>query len=177
MVVHSFTTWRTIKWRWVHGGRFRLCQSVLSPFEEFQRYKTHPEIAKFSKGGKRIGYGARAITAGGFLSLPQLYFKGGVLVGCEAGIAQCRASKAHTQRLKLGCWLPNLLPRRSEQARAPMSCSEYEEAFNNSWLKAELWKARNFKQWFKKGQRRNSQTGIEQKLFRWQNAGRYTAPS
>ena len=57
----------------------------LSPYEEFQRYKTHPEIRKFFVGGKRLSYGARAITAGGLQSLPKLTFAGGALIGCEAG--------------------------------------------------------------------------------------------
>ena len=57
----------------------------LSPYEEFQRYKTHPEIRKFFEGGKRISYGARAITAGGLQSLPKLVFAGGALIGCDAG--------------------------------------------------------------------------------------------
>ncbi|MDK7178309.1 hypothetical protein QP445_12850, partial [Micrococcus luteus] len=57
----------------------------LSPFEEFQRFKTHPSIRPTFEGGKRIAYGARAITAGGLLSLPKLVFPGGALVGCDAG--------------------------------------------------------------------------------------------
>lgn len=64
----------------------------LSPFEEFQRYKTHPEIRKFLEGGKRISYGARAITAGGLMSLPKLTFPGGALIGCEAGFLKDRKS-------------------------------------------------------------------------------------
>lgn len=61
----------------------------LSPYEEFQRYKTHPEISKILDGGKRIAYGARALTAGGIQSLPKLVFPGGVLIGDDAGISEC----------------------------------------------------------------------------------------
>ena len=68
----------------------------LSPFEEFQRWKTHPSIRKHLQGGKRIGYGARALTAGGLLSLPKLVFPGGALVGCEAGtLNACRIKGSH----------------------------------------------------------------------------------
>jgi electron-transferring-flavoprotein dehydrogenase len=138
----------------------------LSPFEEFQRYKTHPEIAKFLKGGKRIGYGARAITAGGILSLPQLYFKGGVLVGCEAGTLNASRIKGSHAAIKTGMLAAESIAAALGAGRERDELPEYEEAFNNSWLKAELWKARNFKQWFKKGRNvATLMTGIEQKLF------------
>ena len=74
----------------------------LSPFEEFQRWKTHPEIRKFLEGGKRIGYGARAITAGGILSLPKTVFPGGALVGCEAGYLNASRIKGSHAAIKTG---------------------------------------------------------------------------
>ena len=78
----------------------------LSPFEEFQRYKTHPAIRAFFEGGKRMSYGARAITAGGLLSLPKLVFPGGALIGCDAGFLNAAASRAATRRSRPACWPP-----------------------------------------------------------------------
>ena len=135
----------------------------LSPFEEFQRFKTHPAIAKYLKGGKRIGYGARAITAGGILSLPKLYFKGGVLAGCDAGFLNTSRIKGSHAAIKTGMLAAESVAQAIEQGRERDELSSYETAFENSWLKEELWKARNFKQWFKKGRTFASlMTGIEQ---------------
>ena len=68
----------------------------LSPFDEFQRYKTHPSIRSFLEGGKRISYGARALTAGGLQSLPKFVFPGGALVGCDAGFLNAsQIGRAH----------------------------------------------------------------------------------
>ena len=74
----------------------------LSPFNEFQRFKTHPSIRKHLEGGTRIGYGARAITAGGLLSLPKLVFPGGALVGCEAGTLNASRIKGSHAAIKTG---------------------------------------------------------------------------
>ena len=138
----------------------------LSPFEEFQRYKTHPAIAKFLKGGKRLSYGARAITAGGILSLPQLYFKGGVLVGCEAGTLNASRIKGSHAAIKTGMLAAAAIVDALKNNRERDELPEYEAAFNQSWLKDELWKARNFKQWFKKGRTIGTlMTGIEQKIL------------
>ena len=73
----------------------------LSPYEEFQRYKTHPEIRKFFEGGKRISYGARAIAAGGLQSLPKLVFAGGALIGCDAGFLNMSRIKGSHAAIKL----------------------------------------------------------------------------
>jgi electron-transferring-flavoprotein dehydrogenase len=70
----------------------------LAPYEEFQRYKTHPLVRGFFEGGKRISYGARAITAGGFQALPKLVFPGGALIGDDAGFSMHRASRVRTLR-------------------------------------------------------------------------------
>lgn len=138
----------------------------LSPFEEFQRYKTHPAIAKFLKGGKRLSYGARAITAGGILSLPQLYFKGGVLVGCEAGTLNASRIKGSHGAIKTGMLAAAAIVQALADNRERDELPEYEAAFHASWLKDELWRARNFKQWFKKGRTvATLMTGIEQKLL------------
>ncbi|MGL4767326.1 MAG: electron transfer flavoprotein-ubiquinone oxidoreductase [Formosimonas sp.] len=138
----------------------------LSPFEEFQRYKTHPAIAQYLKGGKRLSYGARAITAGGILSLPQLYFKGGVLVGCEAGTLNASRIKGSHGAIKTGMLAAAAIAKAIGEQRERDELPDYEAAFNASWLKDELWRARNFKQWFKKGRTVGTlMTGIEQKLL------------
>ena len=138
----------------------------LSPFEEFQRFKTHPAIAKYLKGGKRISYGARAITAGGILSLPKLYFKGGVLVGCDAGFLNASRIKGSHAAIKTGMLAAEAIAPALEAGRERDELPTYEEAFEQSWLKEELWRARNFKQWFKKGRTVGTlMTGIEQKLL------------
>lgn len=138
----------------------------LSPFEEFQRFKTHPAIAKYLKGGKRISYGARAITAGGILSLPKLYFKGGVLVGCDAGFLNASRIKGSHAAIKTGMLAAEAIAPALAVGRERDELPTYEEAFEQSWLKEELWRARNFKQWFKKGRTVGTlMTGIEQKLL------------
>lgn len=138
----------------------------LSPFEEFQRYKTHPEIAKYLKGGKRLSYGARVITAGGILSLPQLYFKGGVMVGCEAGFLNASRIKGSHAAIKTGMLAAEAIAEAIKNERERDELPEYETAFKDSWLFDELWKARNFKQWFKKGRKvAVLMTGIEQKIL------------
>ncbi len=138
----------------------------LSPFEEFQRLKTHPAIAKYLKGGKRISYGARAITAGGILSLPKIYFNGGVLVGCDAGFLNASRIKGSHAAIKTGMLAAEAIAPALAAGRERDELSSYEEAFEKSWLKEELWRARNFKQWFKKGRTMGTlMTGIEQKLL------------
>lgn len=138
----------------------------LSPFEEFQRYKTHPAIAQYLKGGKRLSYGARVISAGGILALPQLYFKGGVLVGCEAGTLNASRIKGSHSAIKTGMLAAAAIAIAIKNNRQHDELPEYEAAFNASWLKTELWQARNFKQWFKKGRKTAIlMTGIEQKLL------------
>ena len=138
----------------------------MSPFEEFQRFKTHPAIAKYLKGGKRVSYGARAITAGGILSLPKLYFKGGVLVGCDAGFLNASRIKGSHAAIKTGMLAAEAIAPALSAGRERDELPAYEEAFEQSWLKEELWRARNFKQWFKKGRTMGTlMTGIEQKLL------------
>jgi electron-transferring-flavoprotein dehydrogenase len=124
----------------------------LSPFEEMQRWKTHPAIRKHLEGGKRIGYGARAICAGGLLALPKLVFPGGALVGCDAGTLNAARIKGSHAAIKSGLLCAEALyeavvkdDRRHDELAA------YPEAFRASWLWDELNGARNFKPWFKKG--------------------------
>ena len=139
----------------------------LSPFEEFQRYKTHPAIRPTFEGGKRIAYGARALTAGGLLSLPKLCFPGGVLVGCEAGTLNASRIKGSHSAIKTGALAAEAAFDALTAGRSHDELTAYPAAFEQSWLYEELNKARNFKQWFKKGRTVGTlMTGIEQWLLK-----------
>ncbi|WP_420993763.1 4Fe-4S dicluster domain-containing protein [Cupriavidus sp. 30B13] len=138
----------------------------LSPFEEFQRFKTHPEIRKYFEGGKRIGYGARAITAGGLLSLPKTVFPGGALVGCDAGYLNASRIKGSHAAIKTGMMAAEAAYDALQAGRQNDELTAYPVAFENSWLYKELLQAKNFKQWFKKGRTTATlMTGIEQWLL------------
>ena len=138
----------------------------LSPFEEFQRYKTHPEIRKFLEGGKRLSYGARAITAGGVLSLPKLVFPGGCLVGDDAGFLNASRIKGSHAAIKSGMLAAEAAFAAVQAQRSHDELSAYTEGFRKSWLFDELWRARNFKQWMAKGLYAGSlMVGIEQWLL------------
>ena len=135
----------------------------ISPFEEFQRYKTHPAIRGTFEGAKRIAYGARAITAGGLLSLPKLVFAGGALVGCEAGFLNASRIKGSHAAIKSGMMAAEAAFDALVAERSGDELLAYPAAFEASWLHTELNKARNFKQWFKKGRTVGTlMTGIEQ---------------
>ncbi|WP_198958920.1 electron transfer flavoprotein-ubiquinone oxidoreductase [Candidimonas nitroreducens] len=139
----------------------------LSPFEEFQRYKTHPAIRPTFEGGKRIAYGARALTAGGLLSLPKLCFPGGVMVGCEAGFLNASRIKGSHAAIKTGALAAEAAFEALQAGRSQDELLAYPAAFERSWLYPELNKARNFKQWFKKGRTMGTlMTGIEQWLLK-----------
>ncbi len=138
----------------------------LSPFEEFQRFKTHPAIRKHLEGGKRIAYGARSITAGGILSLPRTVFPGGALVGCEAGYLNASRIKGSHAAIKTGMLAAEAAFEALVAGRSRDELSAYPEAFESSWLKTELMQSKNFKQWFKKGRNvATLMTGIEQWLL------------
>jgi electron-transferring-flavoprotein dehydrogenase len=138
----------------------------LSPFEEMQRWKTHPAIRAHIEGGKRIGYGARAITAGGILSLPQTVFPGGALVGCEAGYLNAARIKGSHAAIKTGMLCAEAAFEALQAGRANDVLSAYPKAFEASWLHTELQGSKNFKQWFKKGNTVGAlMTGIEQWLL------------
>ena len=139
----------------------------LSPFEEFQRFKTHPDIRPIFEGGKRLGYGARALTAGGILSLPKLVFPGGCLVGCEAGFLNASRIKGSHAAIKSGMLAADALADALAAGRSADALEAYPRAFEQSWLFDELRRARNFKQWFKKGRMMGTlMTGIEQWLLK-----------
>ncbi len=123
----------------------------LSPFEEFQRWKLHPAIKPTFEGGKRIGYGARALTAGGILSIPKTVFPGGALIGCDAGYLNASRIKGSHAAIKTGMMAADAAFDAIMAGRQHDELSAYPAAFEKSWLHEELDKARNFKQWFKKG--------------------------
>ena len=138
----------------------------LSPFEEMQRWKTHPAIRKYLEGGKRIGYGARAITAGGALSLPKTVFPGGALIGCEAGYLNASRIKGSHAAIKTGMLAAEAAYEAVSAGREHDELDAYPAAYEASWLAKELHQARNFKAWFKKGVYMGSfMTGVEQWLL------------
>jgi electron-transferring-flavoprotein dehydrogenase len=117
----------------------------LSPFDEFQRFKTHPDIAKFLKGGKRIAYGARAISEGGLQSVPRLYFPGGVLLGDSAGLVNVPRIKGSHNAMKSGMMAAEAAYTAIQAGRSRDDLVEYEAAYQGSWVRKELHTARNFK--------------------------------
>jgi len=138
----------------------------LSPFEEMQRWKAHPAIRAHIEGGKRIGYGARAITAGGLLSLPKTVFPGGALIGCDAGYLNAARIKGSHAAIKSGMLVAEAAFEALTAGRSSDELSAYPAAFQDSWLHIELDQSRNFKQWFKKGSLVGAlMTGIEQWLL------------
>ncbi|HEU4374473.1 MAG TPA: electron transfer flavoprotein-ubiquinone oxidoreductase, partial [Telluria sp.] len=139
----------------------------LSPYEEFQRYKTHPAIRTFFEGAKRISYGARAITAGGLQSLPKLVFPGGALIGCDAGFLNMSRIKGSHAAIKTGMLAADAAFGALGEQRQHDELASYPAAFERSWLKEELHVARNVKPWLSKGLVLGSiMTGIDQIVFR-----------
>jgi electron-transferring-flavoprotein dehydrogenase len=139
----------------------------LSPYEEFQRYKTHPEIRKYFEGGKRISYGARALTAGGLQSLPKLTFPGGVLIGCDAGFLNASRIKGSHAAMKTGMMAADAAFEALGAGRAQDELTAYPEAFKTSWLHEELYKGRNFKPFMTQGLYKGTlMVGIDQLLLR-----------
>jgi electron-transferring-flavoprotein dehydrogenase len=138
----------------------------LSPFEEFQRYKTHPAIRTFFEGGKRVAYGARAITAGGLQSLPKLTFPGGVLVGDDAGFLNASRIKGSHAAIKSGMLAADAAFAAVAAGRAFDELSAYPASFETSWLHDELHRARNFKPFMSKGLYTGTlMVGIDQVVF------------
>jgi electron-transferring-flavoprotein dehydrogenase len=129
----------------------------MNPFEEFQRWKTHPNIRYYLENGngevtaKRLSYGARAITAGGLMSLPKTIFPGGALVGCDAGFLNVSRIKGSHSAIKTGALAAEAAYEALQNGRQHDELSAYPDAFEKSWLFKELNKSRNFKAWFKWG--------------------------
>ncbi|MEW6690674.1 MAG: electron transfer flavoprotein-ubiquinone oxidoreductase [Pseudomonadota bacterium] len=138
----------------------------LSPYEEFQRYKTHPAIRAFLEGGKRVAYGARAIAAGGLQSLPELVFPGGCLIGDDAGFLNASRIKGSHAAIKSGMLAAEAAAAALGAGRSGDLLGDYPEAFRGSWLFDELYRARNFKPWMAKGLYTGTlMVGIDQIVF------------
>ena len=141
----------------------------LSPYEEFQRLKTNPQISAFLEGGKRIAYGARALTAGGLQSLPKMVFPGGALIGDDAGFLNAARMKGSHCAIKIGALAAESCFDAVLHGRSSDELTAFPEAFRQSWLYEELYKARNFKPWMTQGlQLGGLMFGIDQILFRGQ---------
>ena len=117
----------------------------LSPFEEFQRFKTHPLVRGTFEGGKRIAYGARAITHGGFQSVPKLVFPGGALIGCAAGFVNVPRIKGTHNAMTSGMLAAEACAEALKAGRAHDELSRYEAAWRASPIGKDLWKVRNVK--------------------------------
>ncbi|HTP72197.1 MAG TPA: electron transfer flavoprotein-ubiquinone oxidoreductase [Burkholderiaceae bacterium] len=138
----------------------------LSPFEEMQRWKTHPAIRAHIEGGKRLGYGARAINNGSPQALPKTVFPGGALVGCNAGYLNAARIKGSHAAIKSGMLCAAAIHDALAAGRSHDELATYPAAFEASWLNEELQQTRNFKLWFKKGKLLgNLMTGIEHWLL------------
>jgi electron-transferring-flavoprotein dehydrogenase len=124
----------------------------LSPFDEFQRFKTHPSIAPFFEGGKRISYGARAINEGGLQSVPKLTFPGGALIGCSAGFVNVPRIKGSHNAMKTGMLAAEAaFAALKSGAAGGDELTGYPEAFRASWAWKDLYKVRNVKPSLKYG--------------------------
>ena len=139
----------------------------LSPYDEFQRFKTHPKIRGDFEGGRRIAYGARALNEGGFQTLPKLHFPGGVLTGCEAGTLNMPKIKGTHTAMKSGMVAAEVAFAALKDGRANDDLVELGAAFKKSWVYDELYTARNVRPSFKWVLMMGSiYTGIDQVLFR-----------
>jgi electron-transferring-flavoprotein dehydrogenase len=116
----------------------------LNPYEEFQRYKHHPEISRYLKGGKRISYGARALTKGGLQSQPKMVFPGGLLVGDNAGTLNAAKIKGSHTAMKSGMIAAEVVADAIRQHRHHDQLDEYTVAYQSSWAFKELHQQRNF---------------------------------
>ncbi len=123
----------------------------LSPYEEFQRFKTHPKIRQIFDGGRRISYGARALNEGGIQSLPKLSFPGGAVIGCDAGTLNTPKIKGTHTAMKSGMIASELVFEELESNRENTEISNFCQAFRKSWAGEELIKARNVRPSFKYG--------------------------
>lgn len=124
----------------------------LDPFEELQQLKRHPEFKKVLEGGKCIGYGARALNEGGWQSIPQLHFPGGLLIGCSAGFVNVAKIKGNHTAMKSGMLAAEAVHKSLSQDNSPgKTISEYESTLQDSWIDDELYRARNLRPAFRHG--------------------------
>lgn len=123
----------------------------LSPFEEMQRWKTHPSMKQYLEGGRRVAYGARALVEGGFQSLPKLTFPGGLLIGDTAGFLNVPKIKGNHMAMKSGMVAAEALSSMVQGAGYGAECSSYPGQLEKSWLWKELYKVRNIRPGFHRG--------------------------
>jgi electron-transferring-flavoprotein dehydrogenase len=126
----------------------------LSPFDEFQRYKTHPKIRKLFEGGRRVSYGARAINEGGFQSIPKLTFPGGLIVGCAAGFLNVPKIKGSHTAMKSGMTAAEAIAAAltaGDEGGHGLEISDYSDRIRNSWIWDELYQVRNIRPGFRSG--------------------------
>ena len=121
----------------------------LSPFEEFQRFKTHPAIRPTFEGGRRIAYGARALNEGGFQAIPKLVFPGGALIGCTAGFLNVAKIKGTHTAMKSGMLAADAASDALGAGEAGLDA--YEAALKSSWIWDELHRVRNLRPSFRRG--------------------------
>jgi electron-transferring-flavoprotein dehydrogenase len=117
----------------------------LFPYMEFQRFKHHPLIEPVLRGGRRIAYGARAITEGGFQSVPKLFFPGGALIGCSAGFVNVPRIKGSHNAMKTGMMAAEAAHAALQAGRAADSLDSYQEAYEGSWVYRDLKRVKNVK--------------------------------
>ncbi|WP_185236193.1 electron transfer flavoprotein-ubiquinone oxidoreductase [Teredinibacter franksiae] len=116
----------------------------LSPYDEFQRYKHHPQLSKHLNNGERIAYGARALVKGGLQALPKQYFPGGLLIGDDAGTLNFAKIKGTHTAMKSGMLAAECIANALADNRQQDTLIEYEKLFNDSWVYQELYVQRNF---------------------------------
>lgn len=117
----------------------------LSPFDEFQRLKAHASVAQYLQGGRRIAYGARTITEGGYQSVPKLAFPGGALIGCSAGLVNVPRIKGSHNAIKTGMLAAESVAAAIAAGRSGDELADYQRAFDTSWVAHELYLVRNAK--------------------------------
>lgn len=123
----------------------------LSPFEEMQRFKTHPAVRSYFEGARRVAYGARALVEGGFQSLPKLTFPGGVLIGDTAGFLNVPKIKGNHTAMKSGMLAAEEIAKLLAGSGESRECTGYQAAFEESWIYKELYKVRNIRPGFNFG--------------------------
>lgn len=123
----------------------------LNPFQEFQRFKTHPSVRKVLEGGKRISYGARALNEGGFQSIPKLTFPGGLIIGCAAGFMNVPKIKGTHTAMKSAILAAESVYSAIKQNRLSQELKDYEKNLKNSWVWKELYGVRNIRPSFRFG--------------------------
>jgi len=124
----------------------------LNPYREFQRWKHHPDIVDVFKGGECISYGARAISEGGFQSIPKLYFPGGAIIGDSAGFLNVPRIKGTHTAMKSGIICAEaVFEKLNEESQDSIVLDNYESKYRDSWLYKELYNVRNFRPAFKYG--------------------------